>query len=294
MVARGRAPGIRAGADPLFGRLRTAVQAASPAPVAGRISLSYPAADAPGRKTSAVRLTFLGTRGEIDLTSALHRRHSALLVELAAGRILVDCGRDWLGELPRLAPDAILLTHAHGDHAGGLRLGAPCRVLATDETWARIGRYPLAERGRVEPGRRLRLLGATVEAVPVEHSLRAPAVGFRIGVPGARLFYVPDVAALPDPGRALRGVDLYAGDGASPVRPILRRKDGAQVGHASMREQLDWCAAAGVRRAVFTHCGSQVVRADPEAAEARVGALGAERGVEASIAVDGLELELGR
>lgn len=47
-----------------------------------------------------MRLRFLGTRGEIDRRSPEHRRHSALLV----GRVLVDCGRDWLGEVDRLRP----------------------------------------------------------------------------------------------------------------------------------------------------------------------------------------------
>jgi len=45
----------------------------------------------------------------------------------------------------------------------------------------------------------------------------------------------------------------------------------------SIREQLDWCAAESVTRAVFTHCGSQMIR-DEEALERRVAALGASEG----------------
>jgi glyoxylase-like metal-dependent hydrolase (beta-lactamase superfamily II) len=37
---------------------------------------------------------------------------------------MIDCGADWLGEVDRVAPDVIVLTHAHPDHAGGLRKGA--------------------------------------------------------------------------------------------------------------------------------------------------------------------------
>jgi hypothetical protein len=63
------------------------------------------------------------------------------------------------------------------------------------------------------------------------------------------------------------------------------------IGHASIREQLDWCAAEGIRRAIFSHCGSQIVKKEEDAA-AKVAALGAQRGVEAAVAYDGLELAL--
>ena len=63
---------------------------------------------------------------------------------------MLDCGADWLGRVARLRPSAIVLTHAHPDHAGGLADGAPCPVYATAETWGRIGRYPIAERRIIE------------------------------------------------------------------------------------------------------------------------------------------------
>jgi hypothetical protein len=50
----------------------------------------------------------------------------------------------------------------------------------------------------------------------------------------------------------------------------------------------------GVRRAIFTHCGSQIVRSDPRQAERVVRQLGRERGVDARIAADGLTLPIDR
>jgi phosphoribosyl 1,2-cyclic phosphodiesterase len=105
------------------------------------------------------------------------------------------------------------------------------------------------------------------------------------------VLYAPDVVSIPEQAEAMDGITLYVGDGASVARSIVRRREGMEIGHASIREQLDWCAAEGVRRAIFSHCGSQIVK-DEEAAAVRVAALGAERGVEAAIAYDGLELEL--
>ena len=55
---------------------------------------------------------------------------------------MLDCGADWLGRVVRLRPSAIVLTHAHPDHAAGLTDGAPCPVYATAETWDRIRRLP--------------------------------------------------------------------------------------------------------------------------------------------------------
>jgi hypothetical protein len=46
-----------------------------------------------------------------------------------------------------------------------------------------------------------------------------------------------------------------------------------------------------VKRAVFTHCGSDIVR-DEGRAEAKLAELAAERGLSASLAHDGLELVL--
>ena len=59
-----------------------------------------------------------------------------------------------------------------------------------------------------------------------------------------------------------------------------------------MREQLEWCASEGVPRAIFTHCGSAIVRADGRAVAAVIRELASAAGVEAAIARDGLRLEL--
>ena len=239
-----------------------------------------------------IDLTFLGTRGEIGARSRRHCRHSALLVRRGRARLMIDCGADWLNRLKSVAPTAIVLTHGHADHALGLAGGAPCPVYATEETSSLIARFPIEDRRVVAPQTPFTIGGVTFEAFPVQHSLRAPAVGYRVSAGRAALFYVPDLAAIEDQREALRGIDLYVGDGATVVRSMVRMRDHALIGHAPISAQLGWCAAEGVARAIFTHCGSGIVKGDTKRIAARIRELGKERGVEASVAYDGLRIAL--
>ena len=239
-----------------------------------------------------MKLTFLGTRGEIEIRSRSHRRHSALLIEHGDARIMIDCGADWLHRLRSIAPTAIVLTHAHDDHAAGLIRGAPCPVYATAATWKVLYRLPITDRRNMPLRRVVRIGGVRFRAFPVMHSLRAPAVGYRVSSQQRSCFYLPDVAELPNPTSTLRGIDLYIGDGATIKRSMVRRKGSALVGHAPITHQLDWCTKAHVRHAVFTHCGSPIVRVSAQAVDSLVGRLGKERGIDAWIASDGDHLSL--
>jgi phosphoribosyl 1,2-cyclic phosphodiesterase len=237
-------------------------------------------------------LTFLGTRGEIELRTRRHRRHSSLLVQRGRARVMIDCGADWLGRLGAVRPTAIVLTHAHPDHAWGLAQGAPCPVYAARETWDLISGYPIGDKRTIRPRRPVTIAGLRFEAFALEHSTRAPAVGYRVSAEHMRFFYAPDVVAIRERHDALTGIDLYIGDGATIVRSMVRRRQQALIGHTPIRTQLGWCAKEGVRAAIFTHCGSEIVGGAARTMRRAVAAFGEARGVDARIAHDGLRIVL--
>ena len=236
-----------------------------------------------------MKLTFLGTRGNIEARTRRHRRHTALEVAYRGRRVMVDCGEDWKDAVEEVAPCAVVVTHAHPDHAWGLEEGAPCPVYATEEAWKEMESYPIRERRRVVPRSPVEVEGITFEAFTLEHSTRAPAVGYRITAGRVTVFYAPDVVYVHQREEALHGARLYVGDGATLTRSMVRKQGDNLIGHTPVRTQLTWCRKEGVPEMVVTHCGSEIVEGDERTLGAHLRAMARERGVEAAIAHDGME-----
>jgi hypothetical protein len=95
-----------------------------------------------------------------------------------------------------------------------------------------------------------------------------------------------------DRGAALKGVQIYIGDGATLTRSFIRKRGETLIGHAPVRTQLTWCQREGVPRAIITHCGSEIVTDDWRKLSVELRAMAAERDVEARIAHDGMKLKL--
>jgi len=239
-----------------------------------------------------MKITFLGTRGYIDAKSRRHKWHTSTLISYRGKRVMIDCGIDWEKKVWKLKPDAIVITHAHPDHAWGLKNGAPCPVYAPYTTWQLIKDYPIKHQRLLKVRTPKKVCGITFETFPVIHSLLAPGVGYRITAGRTTVFCVHDLIKIKQQRPALKNVQLYIGDGASIMRPIIRRSKGKLVGHTTVRAQIGWCQKEGVPQAIFTHCGSQIVKGDERSLGALVRELGEERGVEASIAYDGLEVRV--
>jgi hypothetical protein len=105
-------------------------------------------------------------------------------------------------------------------------------------------------------------------------------------------FYAPDVISIHESGDAPNGVRIYIGDGASFLRPLLRKRGRHVIGHTSMRQQLRWCARHKIRRAIFYSCGSQIVAGEEKKLVTKLRRLADELGVKAQVAYDGMTVIL--
>ena len=240
-----------------------------------------------------MKLIFHGTRGYIEPSTRRHRRHTVLEVQYRGKGVVIDCGEDWREHLGVLNPQAIVITHAHPDHAGGLEDGAPCPVYATQEAWESLADFPIAEGRTIEPRRPVEIRGITFEAFSVQHSVRAPAVGYRISAGRVTIFYVPDLVYIHERGEALQGCRVYIGDGATVDGQMVRKSDDDELfGHTPVRTQLTWCRKEGVPKMIVTHCGSQIVEGEGEGIRDKIREYAREREVEVVVAHDGMELIL--
>ncbi len=238
-----------------------------------------------------MKITFLGTRGYIEETAPGHQMHSSLLVSYKGKKVMIDCGLDWIERLNEINPPSIVLTHAHPDHAFGLQNGAPCPVYATDETLENISEYSLDETVEVKLRKPFKIQEITFTAYPVEHSTKAPSVGYKIEAGTQTVFYVPDVVYIHDREKALTGCNAYIGDGSTVSTSFVRKQGENLIGHTPVRTQLTWCKKFKIPKAFITHCGSEIVEGGDKVKE-KIFQQARNRDIEAFIATDGMEYVL--
>ena len=244
-----------------------------------------------------MRLRFYGTKGYVEEESDAHRGHSAFLLEAGGFRLLCDFGQNRQGMLAKIAPDAILVSHAHPDHSWGLKEGTGVPVHASAVTHEILKDIPIHRREVLEPRRPAKIGPFLVTTYPVVHSVRCPCVASRIETPDGTLVYSGDIVSFEDPQEALPGADAYLGDGSTLTGSLVRRHpSGVLIGHTTVRAQLGWLAKAGVKRAVFSHFGKGPIEMGEEALHGALEQLAASKAPECRItaARDGLRLTLSR
>ena len=215
------------------------------------------------------RLIFLGTKGEIEEETPRHQYHSSLLIEVDDFRLLIDYGLKHRYTLEEIKPEALLITHAHPDHYSWLELEIKTEVpvYLTEET-LKYGKYKPDNYKVISLYESYNLNSLEIIPYPVLHSIRCPAVGFRIKIsPRQTLVYNPDLVDILEKDRVLAGIDWYIGDGSSLKSNLVRRKGEQFFGHTRITTQINWCKKYQIKNIVFTHLGKEVIEKEEEFAQ---------------------------
>jgi len=243
-------------------------------------------------------LTCLGTS---DAFGSAGRHCAGYLLDTRDGCVLVDAGPSILTALKTQGRrtdelDAVVLSHLHGDHFGGVAFlileysyeaprTRPLIVVGPPDTERRVYELYFAlyaeMRGKPLPfelrfvevgdGSAIDLVDTRVESFRVPHQETAVSLGHRIRCGGSSLVYSGDTAWTPDLLRQSRGTDLFVCECTTFDTPVPRHVRYVDI--AANRSSFD-CG-----RLVLTHLGREM--------RARQGE------VDAELANDGLKIEVG-
>ena len=194
------------------------------------------------------------------------RLRTSALLRTPKANLLIDCGPDFREQIMQAgAPkiDAVLLTHSHYDHVGGIddlrpmcamlpdgEMPVYCRADVERDLRDRIpycfreNPYPGVPRfamHQVREGEPFTAAGIEIMPLAVMH-MRLPILGYRIG---PSLAYITDCSLLPQESvDAIRGVDTL-------VVNALRHEE--HYSHMNLAQAIDVINTVGPRRALLIH-----------------------------------------
>jgi ribonuclease BN (tRNA processing enzyme) len=237
--------------------------------------------------------------GSGDAFGSGGRAQTCIAVQTSETHVLLDCGATALVAMKRHgvdpgSVDAVLLTHLHGDHFGGLpflvldaqfaRRARPLTVAGPPGTRARtLAAMEVLFPGSAAASRRFDLrfvelppraetaLGAVrVTGYEVRHASGAPAYALRLVCGGTVVAYSGDTAWTEALLEAARGADLFICE-AYFFDKVVRD----HLAYATLRQHR---AELGCRRLILTHLSAELLGRRAEVAD--------------EVAEDGLRLRL--
>ena len=226
----------------------------------------------------AVSVRFVGSG---DSFGSGGRFQTCILVDGPGSRFAVDFGASSLIALAQQgirhnSIDAILLTHLHGDHCGGVpfllldamlaaRRDRPLLIAGPRDFKRRMAemqevlfpgsrmmqpKFPL-EWLELEPGRPQTVLDLTIIAEPARHTPETNPMALRIEVGGKVIAYTGDTEWTDDIARAAKGADLLVAECYFFRKPVKW--------HLNYPEIARRRAEIGARRIILTHMSNEML-----------------------------------
>lgn len=221
-------------------------------------------------------VTFLGTGGGRMVVLNQLRKSGGFWLKLDNVNILQDPGPGSLVMVHqlRLKPrdlDAIMLSHRHIDHSndvnvvteamtgGGFqprgRLIVPADCMNSDPVVLQYIR-PFVGITEIKKGMEI-TLGEVKIGFPIQTMHPVETYGIIYSFKEGRLGYIPDTEYFPELAGAYRGVDFL-------IINVVRMKTDKRIRHLNMDEAAKLIGEIHPKRAILTHFGLQVLKADPE------------------------------
>jgi ribonuclease BN (tRNA processing enzyme) len=224
------------------------------------------------------RVTFLGTG---DAYCAGGRHMAAYLIEGPEGSLLLDCGATVLASLnrqglPAARVDAVLLSHLHGDHYGGLPFlflhymyieprVRPLKIIGPPEVEIRVqalframyadtAAEPLPfelEFVEIRPQETLRLGGMQVDAFSAVHQKQPPSLAFEIKGNGWKIVYTGDSGWAEELVGHTQNADLFICECSFFKTRLETHLDYPRIAENAGR--------FGAKRLVLTHLGREML-----------------------------------
>lgn len=235
-------------------------------------------------------LRFYGTRGDVEEFSDKHKYNSSLLLEYKNFKLLIDYG-EIHKNINEIKPDSILITHAHPDHAFGLKESIKIPVYLTEVSYDYIKNFPIENPKIIKINKEFEIGPFKIKAANVIHSLRCPTFCFKIKVNEKCIVYAPDLIDIENKEKFLEKVDLYIGDGASVNRGLVRRKGNKLFGHTSIKTQINWAKKFNIKEVIFTHFGKEAIELSDEKLKEKLKEF-SEGIIDVKVAYDGMVVEI--
>lgn len=251
-----------------------------------------------------MKITLLGTRGEIEARAPYHTYHSGMLIDDV---LLFD-----LGEPSFLAhnPKYIFITHLHPDHAFFVRhaelLPSVHAPIYAPETYEGAGNVSVELFNDV-----FMWQGYTITAIPTEHSLKVKSQAYLIEKDGVRVLYTGDLFWIEKRYHHLFGkLDLVIADGSHIKEGGMIRRlktctdhegeeilDGAKsttncslsepFGHTGIPNLIKLFAPY-TQQILFVHFGTWFHKIGAKTARVLIKEYGREHGIQAMTGYDGM------